>query len=579
MRALSSSQQVLREEVTRYNDRVKKFTADNGILSAFKRAHTHSKKVSMWPRVRFALHIICTAQSFRSMEDPQLDMFFGDLGLSRASAVGTRRYMAQTLIPSLYGFIQYVKFAEGQSHTVNAISLSADGWTSSTKQHFVGINVHYVDANFRPHSQLLSLVPSDVSQTAECIRNILRKEIDAIFPGDILVHALTVDNGSNYQAAASAYASDDGKVSCCVHTLQLVVRDALVTVQADMQSVASIAKAFRNTSNLRAALKTQLGNSEGLHIFPVPNDTRWNGQFSMLKCFTDLYAHLLFMKTTQILNPDTCDPEILDLICDAFFNKCSAYVSLLTPFYFATKIWQSDTEFVAADVPAWVAAQLALLRSSNIPSVGVKLATSLEQNLASRFEALLTEVNPLLLAASLTPAHSKLEFVDAKTQEAITTALVDNLLLLNHEDDSQRSAITMIINGVRERLRISSEQKPEPKTSEFWLRQTTFAGVAGLARMALSVQASSASSERTFSLAGFIEGCRRSRLGPNLLKMQTIIASYVRSVDSTSFIQRFLETTGLDGEHTADAKFNAFLYSLIDINANQEDDSAASEED
>jgi hypothetical protein len=87
------------------------------------------------------------------MEDPQLCMFFDDLSLSGASAVGTRRYMVQPLIPSLYGFVQYVKFVEGQSHIVNAISISADGWTSSTKQHFVGIRVHYVDANFRPHSQ------------------------------------------------------------------------------------------------------------------------------------------------------------------------------------------------------------------------------------------------------------------------------------------------------------------------------------------------------------------------------------------------------------------------------------------
>lgn len=163
------------------------------------------------------------------------------------------------------------------------VSLCADGWTSSTMDHYLGITCHFVNQRFEVQSSILKFVFCSSSKAVD-VAPVIRSTI-AEFGLHNKVIAMTTDNATAMINAVTQ--ANLTHLSCFVHTLQLAVKDALsgnVEVAKLLGSVRKTVSFFKSSYVGKGQLSDLLQKA-GLSIraLVASVETRWNSSYDMLE--------------------------------------------------------------------------------------------------------------------------------------------------------------------------------------------------------------------------------------------------------------------------------------------------------
>jgi len=159
-------------------------------------------------------------------------------------------------------------------------------WTSSSNTSYLGVSVHYLDANFNPVNKCLNVQPAPGSHMAEFISQALTGVIDDwSLKRDADLHVIT-DSGANIKKAVIQLMTAKWR-PCVAHKLHLCVTSALgakeVTELPKILSKArSIVGHFRHSPLATTQLdKAQTQLNLPHHKLIQDCATRWNLQVGL----------------------------------------------------------------------------------------------------------------------------------------------------------------------------------------------------------------------------------------------------------------------------------------------------------
>lgn len=165
------------------------------ITAAFEQRTLYPRETQKWKTITDKLTIMLTKLMipFSVVDEPEFNAFVSELDVRYQTP--SRKYMSEVAIPAKYNEIKAKVVNDLREAT--HVSLTTDGWSSSTQDPFLSLTVHYITPSFKLQIWCLRTIYMPESHTGEniakMIRNILR-EYD-IELGKVA--SITTDNGSN----------------------------------------------------------------------------------------------------------------------------------------------------------------------------------------------------------------------------------------------------------------------------------------------------------------------------------------------------------------------------------------------
>ena len=214
------------------------------------------------------------------------------------------------------------------SSTIPA-TIGVDGWTNVN--HAKVLNILPISAGVAYFWG--SIVNADSSSTAEWLSEQLIPRLQQLIDQSIRFVAFVADNESTMGALFRLLQIPFPfliRVPCCAHTIQLVVKNVLKR-QAEKKClavVADIIQSFEKSKEKRLRLRA-LQLESGSHYYPLvkPNDTRWSSTLATIDRLIKLRQPIQFILP---------QPE-------SFWNELQELSVFLLPFKLATDVVQRDS--------------------------------------------------------------------------------------------------------------------------------------------------------------------------------------------------------------------------------------------
>jgi hypothetical protein len=182
-----------------------------------------------------------------------------------------------------------------------AIAVTSDTWTSRAAQGYLCTTIAYIDRDWRLQSEVVSCVPLPAPHTASALVDGITTAIPAPATMDHVV-AIVTDGGSNFVAATNQL-SGGRSMRCAAHTIQLALKDvAKVEPMAGILSaVMKVLARFSKSPARREALfrgAEQAGIKPLMPIYPVA--TRWDSNYYALHRFYQMRPALDLMTAREM---------------------------------------------------------------------------------------------------------------------------------------------------------------------------------------------------------------------------------------------------------------------------------------
>jgi hypothetical protein len=170
--------------------------------------------------------------------------------------------------------------------SVEAISLTADMWTSLNMDAYLAVTCHYVDDSAKLATVLLGVLPFPVSHTADNISAAKRSLIEE-WGIEGKVTSIVTDAGANM--IASVRNLNIRHVVCFAHALNLLLKKSLHATPglADIRSRSRKGLTYFKTSTTakEELREVQEQMQRPVHKLIQEVDTHWNSTFHMLHAF------------------------------------------------------------------------------------------------------------------------------------------------------------------------------------------------------------------------------------------------------------------------------------------------------
>lgn len=335
------------------------------------------------------------------------------------------------------------------------------------------------------------------------------------------------------------------RLPCCCHTLQLVVRDALKRdvdgAGKILQEASAVVSFFHRSLIWSEELKKLSGGLCLLSAVP----TRWNSSFIMMrrlskpevwKAVMDTLQQARNAKAAKVPRLTASRASMVDLI------------TLLEPFNEATDALQSDGVTLSMVIPAVLGIDEALKKCETQLHC---LRNALQHGLAERFQDLIMKPHYVIATVldcryklipfnndhmemevedeasglqAITRSQARAHLLNMLTTTASQSSVVANTIpneqpAVQDEDNAKSSIFSkfsqplMVLDDSEDNKYCMSPTEHQMKPEAYWAANgSRYPRLAELARIFLSVPASSGSVERLFSVSGAILRARRSRL-------------------------------------------------------------------
>lgn len=478
-------------------------------------------------------------------------------GLDPRYNLPSRRELTRKHIPNMYE--EVVQRLKDELREAPHVSVTTDIWTSRQTRGFLTVTVHYISSNWNMKSAVLETARMKNDHSAENIA----EELTRIFKQwDILdkVYCIVTDNGANIVAAVNKHMRAK-HLPCFAHTLNLVVQDAIKNtneiknVQEKIKRLVSFFHHSVKAMDKLREMQDQNGVQQKKLIIDV--DTRWNSTYYMMDRF--LEQHEVTTTTLCLLGKNNMclNEEELELVRDA--------VALLEPFEEATREMSSE-KFTSLSkvIPITRALQECTKRSvdSRKSMQGSSFGGELQKQLQKRFPAV-EKVFNVGAATLLDNRFKKVPFADIGNVKATEERLI-NLMRTSYleealpESPPSESADTDSQKERKDNVQVTAknkgslwkmfDEKAEKTKSSYstssgphiemrryleeplipreedplkwWeMHNILFPKLQGLAKMFLSIPATSVPAERLFSKAGELVSQRRSALSDENINM------------------------------------------------------------
>ena len=219
--------------------------------------------------------------------------------------------------------------ARAVMQSVEAVSLTADMWTSINMDAYLAVTCHYVDDSAKLATVLLGVLPFPVSHTADNISAAKRSLIEE-WGIEGKVTSIVTDAGANM--IASVRNLNIRHVVCFAHALNLLLKKSLHATPglADIRSRSrKVVTYFKTSTTAKEKLReVQEQMQSPVHKLIQEVDTRWNSTYHMLqRLFEERQAVGAALATLRT--------DVRPLSSEDY-DTISACLKLLAPFYQAT---------------------------------------------------------------------------------------------------------------------------------------------------------------------------------------------------------------------------------------------------
>lgn len=405
----------------------------------------------------------------------------------------SRKRMTNELLPAKYDEVS--NRVKEQLANAEFVTITTDMWTSISTEAFIAVTAHFVTQNWQLKSMLLDCCRFEGTHTGEHIRSGI-SNICQEWGIEDKVQAIVTDNARNMLCAVDLLAFSHWP--CFAHTLNLIVKDAVETVQDLRSKVKTIVKYFnKSTTAADIFKKIQLGNTaaesgagtpvvldvvavatnphhdtsnttddeEPTTTTQVPEttpsrkryyklindiDTRWNSTLHMFErvCLLQqpLVATIALLQNKRI--------KIASLDTDDFATM-KEYCEIFEPFDDVTKELSAEKNVTGSKILVIVRTLIEIMQehvaNEDLTDGSKTLASKLLQGLQTRFRNI--EQNHLLCMASfLDPRFKNRGLSDGvalqECKDAVESYIYDNL----PTDDAERNAS---VNAVENRKKPS----------------------------------------------------------------------------------------------------------------------------
>jgi hypothetical protein len=315
---------------------------------------------------------------------------------------------------------------------------------------------------------------------------------------------------------------------CTIHTLQLLVHDCLKQLPARFVNVLAKAKVVARKQHMSTKLSEAMSQQ-----LPQSNETRWNGQFRLLK---NIEANF-----DEVRN-------VIGIFVDSDLDPVKSLTSFLSPFFYLTKQLESEKLTTVHEIVPYICKlERDITKCKSMPKPYLDCCLVALEN---RFGFITSDMH-LLSATVLSPhgvkwlkaaraGHRTLRF-DA---EEVVLPMVKDYLgtlvsevqplmgnykpaaklgagavgapsLYGSDDEEEFSVPDWLLEFDQHLLRTSSLQ-PNLDASAYW-KTLPRSPLQVVALMILAVPASSAPVERVFSHSGLICSSKRTSMKDDLL--------------------------------------------------------------
>jgi hypothetical protein len=456
--------------------------------------------------------------------------------------IPSRKFFSENVLPNLF---QQVNIKIKQLMNGNAgISFTVDLWTAEyTTQSYMSLTAHWLTSAFHRKAAVLQCELFEAQHTANQISTTFLRMLDKWSISISNCHLVLHDNGANIIKAFRDINNIE-HASCFAHTLQLVIKDGLLSQRfvIDILSTSrTLVGHFKHSSSATSQLhklQQDLNLTPTQLIQDVP--TRWNSSFYLLKRLVELRkpVSLYCSENDTVTN-----------LTPHQWTVAGNVVSILTPFEELTRDVSNASASISLVIPAVKALTAFVTLSEN--DKGVKtMKSEILDSIQQRFNKL-EHTSAFSVSTLLDPRFKTRCFSSESVSDKAKGCLFLSKYVMESEDDSC-VILTEEPNPKRQRVQIAHDGSPWscldqvlsstqvtqmpkskieielntylaesllPRTNDpliWWqANQNRFPLLAPIARTYLASPPTSVPSERVFSTAGDVISEHRSRLLPS----------------------------------------------------------------
>ncbi|XP_022042867.1 E3 SUMO-protein ligase ZBED1-like [Acanthochromis polyacanthus] len=465
--------------------------------------------------------------------------------------VPSRKYFSDVALPQLYNTTR--QKINRELKDIDFYAATTDLWSSRTMQPYMCLTVHYINESWNLRSVCLqtSYFPED--HTGDTIGQELKDALNSWGLSEERLTCMTTDSGTNVIKAMKD--NNWPNLKCFGHRLHNAIVNGVKDERIDRaigvckKAVSAFSYSWKKRRDM-AEVQAELGLPP--HQLVTESLTRWGSRQKMIDRFLEQEKAIVRVlgadKKSRHLVPTWQDLEVLEAT-----NK-------------AVKPLQDFTDALSGEAyvsVSYIKPVLHLFRTSLLQpqEEDVALTATIKRNIMSYLDKKYSdpENDELLDMASLMDPRFRSTYIDPSKLDLIKKRAVTELSALYSQNSSETSvcenqrsdsppkkktlaaffkkAVPTSLPHQTESDKIEAELNsyllspvvdPDTDPLEWWRQhQPNFTRLSRLARKYLAIPATSAPSERVFSVGGGIVTCHRACLKPAVVDRLIFLAKNV----------------------------------------------------
>jgi len=351
----------------------------------------------------------------------------------------SRKYFSEKIIPAIFSNINTMLREEIHSYRDRfPVSFTTDIWTREAGgDSLINWTAHYIHPeSFTREEWILHVCPFPGSHAAEAISEMITKLLDSWDIEKSRVHAVVRDNVTNM--VASIEKSELPAIGCTIHTLQLVIKDCIMTQCTVIDMLARSRKIVGHFRHSHLAVEHLNSIQKQLnlpkHRLVQDEPTRWDSTYYLLDCLVEQ------RRAISLYDTDFELPERLNI---NEWQLAEKVVKLFEPMQRITKELSARKAVISEVIPFSEILKTELEVSDDTQEKFRGVLSSKEElleSLQSRFGHVYKEDNYII--ATLLDPRFKTSFYDTTTSELAVQRLTEACLiqptLMFNEQDNNR---------------------------------------------------------------------------------------------------------------------------------------------